>query len=161
MSYGPVAAAGWLEAGDWAVVVVRDDPAAAVRVREHAAELLGRTQGHLGLVVVGGSAFRCRELAECTGLVPLGDVPFDPESAAVASGASGAARRLDRSRLLATARRVGETLAARSGAAGTVRTEVDPEVVPAPDPVGHCSTIGSLLSSLRPVARRPLADGAT
>ncbi len=106
---------GWLAAGDLSILVVRDDAAAALRVRDRATELLDRTDGRLGLVVVGGSTFRCRELAEFTGIAPLGDVAFDPESAAVASGASGAGRRLERSRLLASARRVGERVADRTG----------------------------------------------
>ena len=105
---------GWLEAGDLSILVVRDDPAAALRVRDRATELLDRTDGRLGLVVVGGATFRCRELAEFTGIAALGDVTFDPENAAVASGASGAGRRLERSRLLASARRVGERAATRT-----------------------------------------------
>jgi len=104
----------WLEAGDLSILVVRDDAAAALRVRDRATELLDRTEGRLGLVVVGGSAFRCRELADFTGIAALGDVAFDPENAAVASGASGAGRRLERSRLLASARRVGECVAVRT-----------------------------------------------
>ena len=104
----------WLEAGDLSILVVRDDAADALRVRERATELLDRTDGRLGLVVVGGSTFRCQELAEFSGIAALGDVAFDPESAAVASGASGAGRRLERSRLLASARRVGERVAVRT-----------------------------------------------
>ena len=150
---------GWLESADWTVVVVRDDPPAAVRVRERAAELLDRTGGRLGLVVVGTTGFRCRELSERTGLVPLGDVPFDPESAAVASGSSGARRRLDRSQLRATVRRVGAVVADRTGGAGPVPTEADPEAMPPGDPVGDRSTMVARLSSLWPAGRRLLVDG--
>jgi len=163
VSPGPGLADGWLVAGDCSVLVVRDDAAAAVRVRARAAELLELTEGRLGLVMVGGTAFRCHELAEFTGLVPLGDVPFDPQSAAVASGASGAGRRLERSRLLASARRVGEAVgrAVGDGCGAPVpgRTVVGAADVPASDPGGEPSKVGSLMS-LRPSGRRPLVDGA-
>lgn len=120
---------GWLEAADWTVVVVRDDPPGAVRLRERAAELLTRTGGRLGLIVVGTNGFRCRQLTELTGLVPLGDVPFDPESAAVASGASGARRRLDRSQLLATVRRVAVVVDSRTVVSDPVPTEAATEAM--------------------------------
>jgi hypothetical protein len=159
VAHGSGATDGWLESADWTVVVVRDDPPAAVRVRERAAELLDRTGGRLGLVVVGTTGFRCRELSERTGLVPLGDVPFDPESAAVASGSSGARRRLDRSQLLATVRRVGLVVADRTGGGGPVPTEADPEAMPPGDTVGDRSTMVARLAWLGPAGRRLLVDG--
>jgi len=110
---GVDAAPGWLERSDLSILVVRDDPSAALHVRARAAELLDRTGGALGVVLVGGVAFRCRELAEFAGLPPLGDVPFDPPSAAVASGGSASGRRLARSRLLAAMRRVARSAATR------------------------------------------------
>jgi hypothetical protein len=105
---------GWLGAADWTVVVVGGDAAAAVRIKERADELVARTTGRIGLVVVGGNDFRSRDLAEFTGLADLGDLAFDPVSAAVASGASGSGRRLERSRLLASMRRVAEAVEART-----------------------------------------------
>ena len=150
---------GWLEAADWTVVVVRDDPPGAVRVRDRAAELLARTEGRLGLVVVGAHGFRCRELTELTGLVPLGDVPFDPESAAVASGASRAGRRLDRSQLLATVRRVAVVVAARTVGSDPVPTEAAPEVMSDVHSVGDRSTTVARLSSIWPRGRRVPVDG--
>jgi hypothetical protein len=150
---------GWLEAADWTVVVVRDDPAGAVRVRNRAAELLARTEGRLGLVVVGANGFRCRELTELAGLVPLGDVPFDPESAAVASGASGAVRRLDRSQLLATVRRVALVVAARTVGSDLVPAEADRQVMSDGDSVGDRSTTVARLSSIWPRSRRPPVEG--
>ena len=148
----PGATDGWLEAADWTVVVVRDEPAGAVRVRENAAELLERTGGRLGLVVVGAHGFRCRELTELTGLVPLGDVPFDPESAAVASGASGAGRRLDRSQLLAKVRRVGAVVAGRTVGTHRDLTGANPEAMPDADSMGA-------RPSIWPLSRRQLARG--
>ena len=106
---------GWLEEGDQAILVVRDDAAAALRARDRASELLDRTEGRIGLVVVGGTNFRSCELAEFTGIEALGDVAFDPENAALASGASGGGRRFERSRLVESARRIGASVASRTG----------------------------------------------
>ena len=158
--HGPGATDGWLEAADWTVVVVRDEPAGAVRVRQQAAELLDRTGGRLGLVVVGVNGFRCRELSALTGLVPLGDVPFDPDSAAVASGVSGAGRRLDRSQLLAEVRRVGAVVAGQTVGTRPDPTGADPDAMPDGDSVGVRSKTGARWSSIWPLGRRLLVHGA-
>jgi hypothetical protein len=150
---------GWLEAADWTVVVVRDDPAGAVRVGHRAAELLARTEGRLGLVVVGVNGFRCRELAGLTGIDPMGDVPFDSESAAVASGVSGAGRRLGRSQLLASVRRVGVVVASRTGSAAQVPTEADTEVGAEGSSVGDRSISGGRRTTIWPRARQLPTDG--
>jgi hypothetical protein len=128
---GADAAPGWLELSDLSILVVRDDPSAALHVRARAAELLDRTGGALGVLLVGGVAFRCRELAEFAGLPPLGDVPFDPQSAAVASGRSSSGRRLARSHLLVAMRRAARLAATRL--AGIEGADVDAGAVVAPD----------------------------
>jgi len=156
---GAGAGGGWLEAGTCAVLVARDDPAAAVRVRARAAELLDRTGGRLGLLLVGGSTFRCRELAERTGLVPLGEIPFDPASAAVVTGASASARRLERSHLLASVRRVGDALADRSRASDPLAAAAEIDIDTPGDPVRR-STFRALPTSFRAFGRHPLADGS-
>ena len=171
---GPVDPDGWLGAADYAVLVVGDDPSAALRVRGRASELLERTGGRLGLVVVGGTTYRCQELAEFTGIAALCDIPFDPQGAAVASGASSAGRRLERSRLLASARRLGDGIAARTGAPGAQPDPTDGTAEPLTEPLtetrlepapvsgGARSPMASLLSSMRPTGRRSraLVDGA-
>ncbi|HEY5244049.1 MAG TPA: hypothetical protein VIJ60_00125 [Acidimicrobiales bacterium] len=123
-------AGSWLTTADYTIVMVRDDAAAALRVRERAEELVRRTEGRVGVVVVGGTGFDSRELAEFTGLAPLGDLPFDPVSAGVASGASGAGRRLERSRLLASTRRVAEFVDDRTGDVAMHDAASDGVVVP-------------------------------
>lgn len=134
---------GWLSAGDYAVLVAGGDAAAAVRVWARAPELLERTAGRLGVVVVGGTACSCHELADFCGLDALGDVPRDAVAAAVASGAASGARRLERSRLLASARHLGASVARRIDGAPT-RTVDDPRVTGVqssggPIPPGHRS----------------------
>jgi hypothetical protein len=120
-----------MECSDLSILVVRDDPSAALHVRARAAELLDRTGGALGVLLVGGVAFRCRELAEFAGLPPLGDVPFDPPSAAVASGRSASGRRLARSRLLVAMRRAARLAATR--VAVIDGADVDAGTVVSPD----------------------------
>jgi hypothetical protein len=133
---GADAAPGWLELSDLSILVVRDDPSAALHVRARAAELLDRTGGALGVLLVGGVAFRCRELAEFAGLPPLGDVPFDPSSAAVASGRSASGRRLAHSRLLVAMRRAARVAATRVAATRVANIDgavAGADVVVAPD----------------------------
>jgi len=159
LPHGPEAGAGWLESGSCAVLVARDDPAAAVRVRSRAAELLERTGGRVGLVLVGGTAFSCRELADLTDLVPMGELPFDPASAAVATGASGAGRRLERSHLLASVRRVGDAVSALAGTTGEVPVPSVSDAWHLVD-AGHRPTVGAVRSALERFGRRPRVDGA-
>ena len=62
-------------------------------------------------MVVGNGSPSGDDVGSFVGIPSLGDVPRDPAAAAVASGASGAGRRLERSRLLASARRIADALA--------------------------------------------------
>jgi hypothetical protein len=101
----------WLERCDTSILVIGGDAASALHARSHAARLSDLTGGRLALVVVGPGSRDSTEIGTFTGIRALGDVPFDPRSAAVASGASGAARRLARSALLASARRLADRLA--------------------------------------------------
>jgi hypothetical protein len=122
---------GWLDRSDGTVVVLRGDAAAALQLRIHAPRLVEVTHGKLGLVVVGGEDHRCLEVSLFTGIRALGDVPFDPHAAAVASGASSALRRLERSRLLAAVRRVGReigsTIESSDGGPWSGLAAVDPQ----------------------------------
>ena len=102
----------WLARCHASVLVVNGDPAAALHARAHAARLQDVTAGRLGIVVVGPGSHDSAEVGGFAGIRPLGDIPFDAEAAAVASGASSAGRRLERSALLAAVRRVAGQLEA-------------------------------------------------
>jgi hypothetical protein len=116
---GPMGSVGsWLRSCDGAVLVVNGDAAGALHARTHAPALLDWTTGRLGLVAVGAGSPSGDEIGSFTGIRHLGDVPYDPAAAAVASGSSGAGRRLERSRLLASARRIADTLAGVVGSEG-------------------------------------------
>ena len=112
--FGPAAA--WLRSADASLLVVTGDVAGALQVRAHASALADVTDGRIGLAVVGSGNPSGAEVGTFVGLRTFGDVPVDAPAAAVASGASGAGRRLERSRLLASARRLAGVIAAREGA---------------------------------------------
>lgn len=134
----------WFRRCEVSVLVTGGATAAALHVRAHAARLVEVTSGRLGVLVVGSGASTSDEVAAFTGIRALGDVPFDPRSAAVASGASGAGRRLERSALLAAVRRVAIGLADRTAETATRDTVPDDHgspdgadavAEPVPDPV--------------------------
>jgi hypothetical protein len=104
---------GWMGVSDASIVVVRGDASSVVQVRERASGLLAGSDGRLGIVVIGGGPYGGREVSEFTGITCLGEVPFDPAAAHVASGASGAAHRLDRSLLWLAAGRLAAGVASR------------------------------------------------
>ena len=155
-------AGSWLSTAHYTIVMVRGDAAAALRVRERAEELVEITEGRIGVVVVGDTVFRSRELSEFTGIAQLGDIPFDPASAGVASGASGAGRRLERSRLLASIRRVAKAIDERTGAVAMRDAESDRVAVATPTRESDRPGGGPSGSSLQTDDRRAgaLVDGA-
>jgi hypothetical protein len=105
--------ASWMRRADLSLLVVRGDRSTAVQVRAHADALLASSAGRLALVVVGDDRYGSGELAEFTGIAPLGEVPWDAAAARVASGESGAARRLEHSLLWDGSGRLARALYAR------------------------------------------------
>ena len=101
----------WLGSCDGALLVVSGEAAGALHARAAAEALLDWTEGRLGLVAVGAGSPSGDDVGSFVGIRSLGDVPRDPAAAAVASGMSGSGRRLERSRLLASVRRVADSLA--------------------------------------------------
>ena len=95
----------WLRCSDAAILVLRGDPAGAVHLRDRAAGLIDASSGRLCVVAVGGP-YSGRELAGFAGITMFGDIPIDTAAADVASGTSGAGRRLERSLLWTAAGRV-------------------------------------------------------
>lgn len=92
------------------VVIGPDQPAVA-----HAAEqgeMLRRLCGdRISLMIVGRGTSRSRDIEAATGLRVSAAVPRDPAAVAVASGDSSRARRLARSVLVKSARRVADSFA--------------------------------------------------
>ena len=92
------------------MVIGPDQPAVA-----HAAEqgeMLRRLCGdRISLMIVGRGTSRSRDIEAATGLRVSAAVPRDPVAAAVASGDSSRARRLARSVLVKSARRIADSFA--------------------------------------------------
>ncbi len=107
---GRPTARAWLEHSDAVVIVARADAATAVQLRERSPALLDASPGPVGLAVVGDAGPRGRELSAFTGMPLFGEVPHDPNGAAVASGTDRRARRLHRSPLPAASSRLAAAL---------------------------------------------------
>lgn len=123
-------ASRWLDRSDAVVVVSRSDAASVVQLRERAASLLTRCEHRIGLVVVGSGSYSGMEIERFTAIPLLGEIPFEPVAAAVASGEKGGGRRLSRSLLTVSAARLAGTLVrrveARLGSGDPVRPSSQP-----------------------------------
>jgi hypothetical protein len=104
----------WLELSDGVALVVRSDVASVLQIRDGSSDLLAGCHDRVGLVVVPTGEFPGSEIERFTGLPLIGEIPFDPAGAAIATGRQGSRRRLSRSLLVTSAFRVGATLVGRS-----------------------------------------------
>lgn len=80
----------------------------AIDQRELLTDLCGE---RLSLMIVGRGACRSQDIESLTGIRVSAEIPNDPAAAAVASGMSGGARRLARSVLVKSARRIADSFA--------------------------------------------------
>jgi MinD-like ATPase involved in chromosome partitioning or flagellar assembly len=110
LALGDQASAAWLGHSDAVVVCSRSDAASVVQVRDRATLLLDQFAGRVGLALVDGGSHSSSEVERFTGIPVLGTVPFDPQSAAVATGQRQNDRRLRRSMLAASASRMAAVL---------------------------------------------------
>jgi len=118
---GDSKAADWLDVSDVVVIGLRSDAASVIQVRERTPNL-SHWADRLALVVVGAHSHSSAELEEFTGIPVLGEIPFDPQAAAVAAGERSGARRLSRSLLCTSAVRLATRLAAAQ------HPTIDPQV---------------------------------
>ncbi len=130
------ASAAWLEHSDVVVVCSRSDAASVVRIRERAPVLLERYPDRVCLAIVGSGDHAISEIQRFTGIPVLAVVPFDPTSAAVATGRRQSRRRLRRSLLATTAARMAATLAGGSAGGGDGKS-ADGEAEAAEPPSGQ------------------------
>jgi hypothetical protein len=144
---GQLVAGGWLERSDAAVIVVRGDAPSILHVKERATAIRQQSGDRSCLVVVGASRYSNAEIEEFTGVTVAGNVPFEPDVAAVATGERGGQRRLSRSLLVESASRLARTL---SGADWDPDQATDPEgAQPSlPTPIER-SPLGRIGGSLR------------
>ena len=101
----------WLDSADAVIIVTRRDPASILKVRHHASALRRRCGVRLHLVLVGPGPHQRGAIEEFTGLTVIAEIPFDGTAAQVVTGEGGSSRRLSRSLLVASARRLAVVLA--------------------------------------------------
>jgi len=107
---GDLGSSGWLARSDAVVIVLRGDVTSVLHVRNRARDIQAVCGDGVALAVVGTTGYRNEEIAQFTGISVIGNLPFDPETAAVATGAQGSERRLARSLLIHSALRLAESL---------------------------------------------------
>ncbi len=111
---------------DVVVIVLRGDAASVVKVAARSSELIDRWGDRLGLVVVGPGGHPVADVEAFVGIPVIGELPFDPEAAAVASGQGARGRRLRRSSLAKAAARLAESLADEDADSPTSGIGADP-----------------------------------
>jgi hypothetical protein len=92
-------------------VLIGPDQASVAHAMDQRELLQDLCGNRISLVIVGRGAYRPRDLESLTGISVLAEVPRDPAAASVASGASSGARRLARSVLVKSARRIADSFA--------------------------------------------------
>ncbi len=101
---------GWVEHADTVVVVLRSDAAWVLQIRDASPTLLAGCLERTGLVVVPTGGYPSSEIQRFTGLPVIGEIPYDPAAAAIATDGHGSRRRLSRSSLVSSAFRLGSNL---------------------------------------------------
>jgi hypothetical protein len=105
----------WLDGSDSVVVVLRSDAPSVLKIADRSVALRARCGERVSLVIVGRGHYDDEAIEQFTGIPVIGRVPFDPGAAAVAAGEGGGSRRLSRSLLVASARRLSLTLGGPEG----------------------------------------------
>lgn len=109
-------AQGWLAQSENVCIVLRADAAAIAHVQERVGAIRKMCGGSLWLVLIGNGPYSVAEIERFTGVRVIVEVPLDPSAAAVMTMGRGSHRRLARSALVRSARRLGRELAtAREG----------------------------------------------
>ncbi len=101
----------WLDRADTVIIVTRRDPASILQVRHYASALRSRCGVRLHVALVGRGPHDVGAIEEFTGLRVIAEIPWDPVAAQVVTGEGGSARRLSRSLLVASTRRLAVAVA--------------------------------------------------
>jgi MinD-like ATPase involved in chromosome partitioning or flagellar assembly len=101
----------WLGRSDALCIVLRPDAASIGHVQERARATIAVCRGTLSLVVVGNGPYSVSEIESFTELPVIAEVSNDPAAAAVLTAGKGSRRRLARSALVRSARRLALDLA--------------------------------------------------
>lgn len=103
---------------DAVVVVVRGDAASLMHVADRAPEFIARWGDVAGLVVIGRDRYAVSEIEKIVGIPIIGELPFNPKAAAVATGAQRGDRCLLRSPLTVAAARLAGRLSIHGPSSG-------------------------------------------
>jgi hypothetical protein len=101
----------WLAHSSTVCIVLRSDAASILHVQGRSNALREATGDAASLVVVGGGPYSTSEIERFTGMPVMIDIPEDSAAAAVLTAGHGSERRLARSVLVKSARRLALTLA--------------------------------------------------
>ena len=143
---GDLPASGWLARSDTVVILLRNDAASLLHIRNRAREILAVCGDRAALAVVGDTRYGNEAIAEFTGLPVIGNVPFDPVAAALAAGDQGSERRLSRSFLINSALRLSQGLCGPdSGPVGT-RGPRSSETLEGAEPANRLSPVRRSIS---------------
>ncbi len=94
-------------------VLIGPDQASLAHAMDQRELLVDLCGERISLLIVGRGTYRPRDIESLAGMRVSAEVPHDPAAAAVASGASSGARRLARSVLVKSARRIADSFASR------------------------------------------------
>ncbi|MHB1713018.1 MAG: hypothetical protein ACYCV7_16780 [Acidimicrobiales bacterium] len=120
----------WLSLASTVCIVLRSDAASILHVQERSGPLQERCGNEASLVVVGSGPYSSAEIERFTEMRVAAEIPDDPVAAGVVTMGRGSERRLARSGLAASARRLAHLLVAGSD---TERCRAD-QAVPSPEP---------------------------
>ncbi len=119
-----------LEAADVVGVVIGSDAVSLAHASDQHQLLNELCGGRVSLLVMGRGPYRVRDIEALTGIRVTAQLPYDPAAAAVASGVSSNVRRLARSPLVISARRIATAFASPTGRGSTPAYGKPPPLVP-------------------------------
>jgi Flp pilus assembly CpaE family ATPase len=118
----------WLAQSETVCIVLRADAAAIAHVQEQVGTIQKRCGGTLLLILIGNGPYSVSEIERFTGVPVIIQVPHDQAAAAVLTLGRGSQRRLARSALVRSARRLGRELASAGHDGPSGDEETDSEI---------------------------------
>lgn len=107
----------WLSLASTIGIVLRSDAASIVHVEERGGPIRELHGGKVSLVVVGSGPYSSAEIERFTGIPVVAEIPDEPTAAGVMTLGRGSERRLARSGLVGSARRLVQLLTAGADSA--------------------------------------------
>jgi hypothetical protein len=131
----------WLDQSQTACIVLRADAAAIAHVQEQVGAVQSRCGGTLLLILIGSGPYSVAEVERFTGVPVVIEVPHDPSAAAVLTMGRGSHRRLARSALVRSARRLGRELATAEQDSPAGDEDTDSKILTNADGLGPVTSV--------------------